>query len=125
MNMIGILSRPSFLLMIGLGLWVSVVAGVIEGQNARADYYLPRQDRYDGKWRVSVEGTPRDRLRDLVSGVGLFQYLLAPLCIAMGAVHACRESAIWRRRVAVVVCGTGAMALALAVYRGYFESLSW
>src|SRR5262245_7595761 len=97
----GILSRLSFAFALGLGLWVGIVAGVIELQNARAEFYLPRRDLHDGKWRLSMEDTPRDRLRGLVSGVGLFQYLLAPLCVVFCFVQAYRQSVVWRRRAAV------------------------
>jgi hypothetical protein len=123
MNAPGFILRLSFALTIGLSLWVGVVACVIEFQNARADYYLPRRYLYDGKWRISMEDTPRDRLRGLVSGVGLFQYLLAPLCIVLGVVHASRQGAVWRRRAAVVFVIIGAGAFILAIYRGYLSSI--
>ena len=119
----GLFSRLSFALTVGLGIWVGVVAGVIEFQNARADFYLPRRDLHDGKWRISMEDTPRDRLRGLVSGVGLLQYLLAPLCVVFGVIHSRRESAAWRRRVAVVCWIVGSVAFILAAYRGYLSSI--
>lgn len=118
-----LISLLSFALTIGLGIWVGVVAGVIEFQNVRADFYLPRQDLYDGKWRISMNDTPQDRLRGLVSGVGLLQYLLAPLCVVLGIVHSRRESAAWRRCVAVVCWVVGSVAVILAVYRGYLSSI--
>jgi hypothetical protein len=124
MNTPGLFSRLTFALTLGLGIWVGVVAGVIEFQNARADFYLPRRDLHDGKWRISIEGAdPRDRLRGLVSGVGLLQYLLAPLCIILGIVHSLREREAWRRRVAFVCWVVGSVAFVLAAYRGYLSSI--
>jgi cytochrome c oxidase assembly factor CtaG len=70
-----------------------------------------------------MEDTPRDRLRGLVSGVGLLQYLLAPLCVVFGIIHSRRESAVWPRRVAVVCWVVGSVAFILAVYRGYLSSI--
>lgn len=58
----------------------------IEVLNFQAGSYLPRKDRNpdgtlaDGKWRVSLENSPRDQLRALVGTYGLLQYLLARSC---------------------------------------------
>lgn len=77
--------------MVGLALWVTAVAIRIETQNAAAGYYLPRRDE-PGKWRISRENTPHNQLRSLVSTVGLCQYLLASLLMALAAVYITRRN---------------------------------
>jgi hypothetical protein len=125
MRMPGLFSRFSFAVMVGLALWVVAVAAVIEFQNARADYYLPRRDRHDGKWRISMEDAPRDRLRGLVGGVGLFQYLICPL-VAMLAVYHAMHAAVRSRRILSITAGVAAFVVgALTLYRDYIGSLGW
>jgi hypothetical protein len=115
--------RITFAVMVGIALWVTTAAVRIEIQNASAGYYLPRRDKEPGKWRMSRENTPRDQLRGLVSTVGLFQYLLAPLLMAPAAIHATRRNTPWRRWLALGSGAVGLIALSLAFYRGYFSSL--
>lgn len=108
--------------MVGIALWVTAVAIRIETQNATAGYYLPRRDE-PGKWRMSRENTPQDQLRALVSTVGLCQYLLAPLLIALAAVQITRRNTPWQRWLGIGGAGAGLGALGLALHRGYFSSL--
>ena len=110
-------------LMVGAVLWVGHVAVRIEIQNAAAGYYLPRRDDEPGKWRISRENTPRDRLRGLVSTVGLWQYLLAPMSMALAADQVVRGSTPLRRWLGISSGVVGLLALSLAFYRGYFSSL--
>jgi hypothetical protein len=108
--------------MVGVALWVTAVAIRIETQNATAGYYLPRRDE-PGKWRMSRENTPHDQLRTLVSTVGLCQYLLAPLLVALAAVHIARCNTPWQRWLGIGSAVVGLVALSLALHRGYFSSL--
>jgi hypothetical protein len=95
--------RFTLALMVGGALWITFVAIRIETQNATAGYYLPRHDE-PGKWRMSRENMPRDQSRTLVSTVGLCQYLLAPLLMALAAVHITRRDMPWQRwRVSAVL----------------------
>jgi hypothetical protein len=109
-----------------LTLWVAGVAIQIERVNAEAGYYLPgRHGDNIGKWRLSRDGLPRDRLRGLVSGSGLLQYPLGLAVIGLAFSHfvppASRE-----RRWAAVCCGiVGMIAIGLGFYRQYFASLGW
>ncbi len=106
-----------------LTVWVGGVAAVVEYLNARAGFYLPRHDLYDGKWRRSFHNTPRDLLCDLVHGAeGLLQLPLS-VVLGLGALIAlpfCRSpSDKWILRTALAVA---AVALASFLYRGYFTS---
>ena len=71
--------------MLLLGAFVSTTAVRIEILNARAGYFLPRQDRQpdgtfaEGKWRMSLENTPRDQLGEVVQIYGIMQYVMAPV----------------------------------------------
>ena len=107
---------------VGLALWVTAVAGRIETQNAAAEYYLPRRDE-PGKWRTSRENTPRNQLRKLVSTVGLWQYLFAPLLLALAGIHMARRHTAWQWWLGLGSGVVGLGALSLALYRGYFSSL--
>jgi hypothetical protein len=77
----------------------------IEILNAQAGYYLPRQDRQldgtfaDGKWRVSLENTPRDQLRSVVQTYGAIQYVMAPLLFGVAALVAMKSKIMWARIV--------------------------
>lgn len=114
--------RFTLALMVGGALWVTFVAIRIETQNAAAGYYLPRRDE-PGKWRMSRENTPYDQLRTLVSTVGLCQYLLAPLVVALAGIHITRRNTPWQRWLGIGSAAVGLVALSLALYRGYFSSL--
>jgi len=121
--MSSLLSRLSLILMIGCALWVAGVAGLVEAQNARAGFYLPRRDRHDGKWRISGQDTPRDQLRGLVGGVGLLQYIFCPLVIVFAACHATISSSRLVRHTSVAAGAVGLIAGMLVIYRDYFGSL--
>ena len=116
--------RITFLLLVGLTVWVAVSAVRIERLNAATGYYLPRHDD-DGKWRISRESTPRDQLRGLVSSIGLLQYLFAPLVVGLSAYPFSRRDSAARRLLAACSGVVGIAALGLAFYRGYFSSLGW
>jgi len=108
--------------MVGAALWVASVAVRIETQNAAAGYYLPRRDE-PGKWRTSHENAPRNQLRKLVSTVGLWQYVFAPLLLALAGIHMARRHTSWQRWLGVGSGIAALGALSLALYRGYFSSL--
>ena len=118
-----VFQRFTFAVMIGVALWVTTAAVRIEIQNAAASYYLPRRDDESGKWRISRENTPRDRLRGLVSTVGLWQYFLAPVLMALAAIHITRRNTPTQRGLGFGSGVVAVMALGLAFYRGYFSSL--
>jgi hypothetical protein len=114
----------TFGLLIALSVWVAVSAARIERLNAAAGTYLPgRGGDGEGKWRISLHGTPHDRLRRLVAGVGLWQYALAPMVILLAAWHVVRGTTATARWTAALCGVIGLLALALAFYRGYFSSL--
>jgi hypothetical protein len=115
--------RITLAVMIGVALWVTTAAVRIEIQNAAASYYLPRRDDESGKWRMSRENTPRDRLRGLVSTVGLWQYFLAPVLMALVAVQSARRGTPTQRALGFVSGVVAVISLGLAFYRGYFSSL--
>ena len=115
----------TFAVMVALSVWVASVAVRIEIQNAAAGYYLPRRDGESGKWRISRESTPRDRLRGLVSTIGVNQYLLVPLVLVLAVVHVVRRSTSLRRCLAGICGVVGLVACGFALYRGYFSSLGW
>ena len=121
----GFFLRLSFAILVGLSLWVGVVAGVIEVQNARAGYYLPRRDLEDGKWRVSRADTPRDKLRGLVGGVGLLQYLISPFVVLLGIYHATHTAVRSRWILSITALLVAVVAGGLAFYRDYLGSLGW
>ena len=118
--------RLYLLVLVALTAWVAVTAIRIERLNAEAEFYLPRQDSYDGKWRVFHRHTvriPRDELRGLVQGIGLLQYLLAPLLIGMSVIPLVMRTSATHRFWAMSSLIVGVVALGLAFYRGYFTSL--
>jgi hypothetical protein len=124
---------------------------MIEIVNIEAGGYLPRKDfPPDGqnpKWRYSPGrylleraqtpsekrqafadmqiNEPRNKLRGLIQGTGLLQYLIAPAALVMAL--------IWRRSekrplaciVADLCCVSAAFCMYMMVYRGYFSSLGW
>jgi len=119
-----VIYRITFAVMVVLALWVLFAAVRIERLNAEAGYYLPRHDE-DGKWRVSRESTSRDQLRGLITSVGLFQYVFAPLVVGLAAFHLGRRDSAMRRWLATFSGIIGLVALSFAFYRGYFSSLGW
>ncbi len=116
--------RLPLLAILAMTAWVGMSAFRIERLNADADFYLPRTDE-DGKWRVSLDATPRDQLRGLVGGVGLLQYIVAPILIGLSAFYFTRHESASHRIIAVFGTLMGLAALGLAFYRGYFTSLGW
>ena len=116
------ISRLTFLVLLAVTVWVGVSAVRIERLNAEAGSYLPRHDD-DGKWRGSSDDTPRDQLRELIGGIGLLQYLFAPLLVGLSVFHLARRESATRRVIAMCGGAVGLAALALAFYRGYFSSL--
>ena len=120
------LQRLTLLLVIALAAWTLIVAVRIEQVNAEAGYYLPgRHGDAIGKWRISGENSPRDRLRGLVSGYGLWQYPLTLLLVLSSICICVRTASMLRRGTAICMGLIGLVALGLAIYRGYFPSLGW
>jgi hypothetical protein len=111
--------------MISLAVWVASTSVRIEWWNAQAGIYLPRHDEEAGtKRRVSFRQIiPRDELRELVSTVGLMQYLFAPLVVGFAAFYLSRDASAQRPWFAACAGVAGFAALSLAVYRGYYTSL--
>jgi hypothetical protein len=103
----------------------------VEVLNVQAGNYLPRKDRNpdgtlaDGKWRVSLENSPRDQLRDLVATFGMLQYLLAPLLLIFAFVVFFRSSRSWVEVFATLSLVVSTLAISLMVYREYYQSLGW
>ena len=103
----------------------------IEVLNAQAGFYLPRGDRNedgsfsDGKWRVSLDGTPRDRLRELVQTFGLAQYLLAPFLLVLAAVQFWKLRGAWTRVLTMCAMTVALVSILLMMYRQYYQSLGW
>jgi len=103
----------------------------IEVLNIQAGNYLPRKDRNpdgtlaDGKWRVSPENTPRDRLRDVVQTAGLRQYFLAPLLLILSIVMSLKSIRSWARAAGMLSGSVAAIAITLMLYREYYQSLGW
>ena len=117
--------------MILLAAFVIQTAARIEVLNTQAGNYLPRKDRNpdgtfaDGKWRASLENTPRDQLRSVVQTVGQLQYLLAPLLLILAVAVSLRSRKSWEK-VAGAACGfVAVIAVLLMLYRGYYQSLGW
>ena len=115
--------RITLAVMIGVVLWVTTAAVRIEIQNAAASYYLPRRDDEPGKWRMSRDNTPRDRLRGLVATVGIGQYFLVPVLMALATIQIARRSTPTQQGLGFVCGVVAVIALGLAFYRGYFSSL--
>ena len=103
----------------------------IEVLNFQAGSYLPRKDRNadgtlaDGKWRVSLENSPRDQLRALVEKLGLLQYLLAPLLLIFAIIMLLKSSKSWFKIGATFSLLTSTIAISLMLYREYYQSLGW
>ncbi len=117
-------------------LWAASSAAYIEYKNAKADYFLPRQDVdpdggwIDGTWRITAAPSkprdPRDSLRIVVQSFGLIQY---PLClgILIVAILSIKSSRLRMNRTirwcSCISCLIAVICFGLAIYRGYFESL--
>src|SRR6185369_3462933 len=101
----------------------------IEVLNFQAGSYLPRKDRNpdgtlaDGKWRVSLENGPRDRLRALVETFGLLQYLLAPLLLIFAIFVLLKSRRSWVKIGATLSLVVSTIAMSLTLYREYYQSL--
>lgn len=101
----------------------------IEILNAQANYYLPRKDRNedgsfaDGKWRVSEENSPRDRLRNLVGTFGLMQYVLSPLSFILAVIVYSRFKQTWAKVAGSIVFLISVVAIWLMLHRECFQSL--
>lgn len=101
----------------------------IEYLNVRAGSYLPRRDRKtdgtfsDGAWRISSEDSARDRLRQTVGTLGLAQYLVVPLLLALSFFQGFKSRARWVPTIASGLIGL--FALAMMYYRGYYSSLGY
>jgi hypothetical protein len=116
-------------IMVLLAAFVLYTAVRIEILNAQAGYYLPRQDRQldgtfaDGKWRVSLENTPRDQLRWVVQTNGTMQYVMAPLLFAVAALVALKSRIKWAKVGGATGMLVAIIALWLMFYREYWSSL--
>jgi hypothetical protein len=114
-----------------LTVFVVQTAVRVEVLNIQAGDYLPRKDRNpdgtlaDGKWRVSLENTPRDRLRGLVETFGLLQYVLAPLLLGVAIVVLLKSSRSWVKVGATLSLVLSVIAMSLMFYREYYQSLGW
>ena len=103
----------------------------IEVLNFRAGNYLPRKDRNpdgslaDGKWRLSLENSPRNQLRAVVATLGLLQYLLAPLLLMFAIIVLLKSSRSWVKIGATLTLVASTIAISLMMYRGYYQSLGW
>jgi len=101
----------------------------IEVLNFQAGSYLPRKDRNpdgtlaDGKWRVSLENGPRDRLRALVETFGLLQYLLAPLLLIFAIFVLLKSRRSWVKIGATLSLVVSTIAMSFTLYREYYQSL--
>lgn len=115
--------------MVFLAAFVLYTAVRIEILNAQAGYYLPRQDRQldrtfaDGKWRVSLENTPRDQLRWVVQTNGAMQYVITPLLFAVAAFVALKSRIKWARVAGATCMLVAIIAVWLMFYREYWSSL--
>jgi hypothetical protein len=117
--------------MILLAAFVIQTAARIEVLNSQAGNYLPRQDRNpdgtfaDGKWRASLESTPRDQLRGVVQTLGRLQYLLAPGLLILAVAVSLRSRVSWTKVAGAVSVFVAVIAAWLMLYRGYYQSLGW
>lgn len=126
------MSRPVLIILLMLlTVFVLHSAARIEILNVRAGNYLPRRDRdpngtlSDGKWRLSLENTARDQLREAVQTFGLMQYALAPLLLIFSFVVFFKNRRSWASVAATFSVFAAAVAISLMLYRDYFGSLGW
>jgi len=114
----------SFILMLIVAIVCLNTTITIEVLNAKANYYLPRNDDCaDGKWRISQYETPRDRLRGWVNGPGLLQYILAPLLLLLSIIQIKPNVSNIRKRISIICLVFSILCISVMVYRGYFSSL--
>jgi len=119
---------PIFIIFL-LSSFVLHTAVKIEILNAQAGNYLPRHDRQpdgtfaDGKWRASLENTPRDQLRKAVQTYGIVQYVIAPLLFAVAAFVALKSKVRWAKVAGATSVFVAVVALWLMFYREYWSSL--
>lgn len=126
------MSRPVLIILLMLlTAFVLHSAARIEVLNVRAGNYLPRRDGdpngtlSDGKWRLSLENTARDQLREAVRTFGSMQYVLAPLLLIFSSVVFFKNRRSWASVAATFSVFAAAVAISLMLYRDYFGSLGW
>jgi len=98
---------------------------------SQAGYYMPREDRQpdgtfaEGKWRVSLENTPRDQLRRVVQTYGTegVQYVMAPLLFAVAVLIVLKSKIVWARVLGATGGFVALIAMWLMFYREYWSSL--
>jgi len=96
---------------------------------SQAGYYMPRKDRQpdgtfaEGKWRVSLENTPRDQLRRVVQTYGMAQYVMAPLLFAVAVLIVLKSKIVWARVLGATGGFVALIAMWLMFYREYWSSL--
>jgi hypothetical protein len=97
----------------------------IEVLNAKANFYLPRDDDCaDGKWRISPNNTPRDKLRGLINSLGLLQYVLAPILLIVSITQMKKyNDSNFKHKISIVCIIGSILCISLMIYRGYFSSL--
>jgi len=119
------------LIVLLLAVFVAYTAVRIEILNAQAGYYLPRQDKVsdgsfsDGKWRVSMNSSPRDQLREVVESYGLMQYLLAPFLLIISVLVIAKSRSVSAKILGSVCTFVSMSAISLMFYREYLSSLGW
>ena len=124
-------TRVAVVVMYLLMAFVVQTAVRVEVLNFQAGNYLPRADRNsdgtlaDGKWRLSLENSPRDQLHRLVATFGLLQYFLAPLLLIFAIVVLLKSSRSWARIGATFSLVAATIAISLMLYREYYQSLGW
>jgi hypothetical protein len=86
----------------------------------------PLSNKEAEQMRTDIEREKNwNQLRFLVNTVGLLQYLLCPFAIIGSAVLFIKQESRLGRRLCRAACVASAIALGLAVYRGYFTALAW
>lgn len=124
-------NRIPVLILILLAAFVIQTTARIEVLNYQAGNYLPRNDRNldgtfaDGKWRVSLDNTPRDQLRSAVQTFGLLQYVLAPLLLVLAIVVSWQSKKSWAKVAGATSLLVAVIAVWLMLYREYYHSLGW
>ena len=103
----------------------------IEILNVQVGGYLPRtiqnsnETPQDGKWRASLENSPRDQFRSVVATYGLLQYLLVPLLMMLAILVLWRSQKKWIKIGAMLSVSAPTIAMSLMFYREYYQSLGW
>ena len=111
-------NRIPVLVIVLLAAFVISTTARIEVLNYQAGNYLPRSDRNpdgtlaDGKWRASLDNTPRDQLRSAVQTFGLLQYVLAPLLLVLATLVSLQSKKSWAKVV-------GATSVLVAVFAAH------